>query len=53
MASWTAGDPAACSEAAAVETEGDSEAGAWIEEATVEVAGEAAAAAAPGAPPDP
>lgn len=41
VASWTAGDPVACSEVAAVEIEGDSEeAGEWIEVATEEAAGE-------------
>lgn len=40
-ASWTAGDPVACSEVAAAETEADSEeAGAWTEVATEEGDGE-------------
>lgn len=53
MASWTAGDPVACSEVAAVvETEVDSEEdGVWIEVATEEVAGEEEED--PGAPQDP
>lgn len=53
-ASWTEGGPEGCSEAAAAETEGDSEvAGAWTEAATEEAAGEEEGAAAPGDPPDP
>lgn len=41
VASWTAGDPVACSEGAAAETEVDSEeAGVWIEVATEEAGGE-------------
>lgn len=54
MASWTAGDPVACSEVAAVETEGDSEeAGEWIEGATEEADGEEEEEEDPGAPRDP
>lgn len=53
-ASWTEGGPAGCSEAAAAETEGDSEvAGAWTEVATEEAAGEEEEEAAPGDPRDP
>lgn len=54
VASWTAGDPGACSEVAAVVTEVDSEvAGEWIEVATEEVAGEEEEAVAPEGLPDP
>lgn len=50
-ASWTAGDPVACSEAAAAETEVASEvAGAWIEVATEEEDGEEEDPEAPLAP---
>lgn len=52
VASWTVGDPVACSEVAAVETEVDSEeAGVWIEVATEEADGEEEED--PGAPQDP